>query len=619
MYEQHNLPKKNTLLINILIILGILLGIYLLAWLLYVLQTKIDVGILSIGFFIAVLMAGYLFLSSRDAEYVYTLADEKLTLEKKLSGHTTLKLQIPLKAISSVAPASPSQKGKYMLGHGYEKFICIYSTDGQQQQVFFSPDSRLLHLLENRNGTDAYIERNASEILQKLSDLIKIPSVKGAPLPGAPFGQPAADALKYVLELCSSLGMRTANLDGYCGYAEVGSGEQQLGVLTHLDVVPAGECWSQPPFGGVMEQDKLYGRGALDNKGPAIASVFALAAVMNSGFHFQKRVRLIFGCDEESGWECMKHYEACEKLPDMAFTPDAEYPVIITEKGICHVHLMTNLEEGAYRLQISGGERENIVPSVAKAVVQGNIDRLYPTLMNYDNHSKNITFSVQENTLEIVSNGSAAHASTPEKGINAFFELFKFLLALNLGGDQGKFIQTVCTLFVDQYYGEGIKGLHISDTESGPLTLNLGLCYVGVNDSFPTMKPENASLDLDIRYPVTASLETVINSLQIVLPDNWDIEVTHHQAPHAVDADHILVRTLLSVYRKYTGKTSAPIAIGGGTYARTIPLAVAFGPIFEGQPSAVHNKDEYITAQDFIKNAQIFAAAIARLAGNTEK
>lgn len=615
MYEQHNLPKKQRPWVSVLIVLGILLGIYLLSSVVFLLQQSYNGDLISFLILAALLIGGYLFLSHRDASYAYRLADEKLTLERILLNRVTVKVEIPLKNILSVALCQKGEKGLRMLGRGYEGYCCVYTEQGQEKRILFAPDHKMLALLEGRNNIDAYIERTAPSVFEKLSQLLQIPSVKAAPAPGAPFGEPAAKALETVLAFCASLGMRTKNLNGYCGYAELGEGEAELGILTHLDVVPAGEGWVHPPFGGVIENDVLYGRGALDNKGPAMASVLALHAASQSGFSFDRRVRLIFGCDEESGWECMKHYAENEKLPDMAFTPDAEYPVIITEKGICHLHLSAVLQEGDYSLQIGGGERPNVVPGVARATVRGNMDRLFPTLMDFDAHSNGLQFAVEGDTLTVTSYGSAAHASTPEKGTNAFFKLFEFLNALSLGGDQGKFIRTVTLLFANQYYGQGVKGLQLSDEQSGPLTLNLGLCYCGANDIYPAMRPQDAALDLDIRYPVTARLEGIIQSLQNALPPDWDISVTYHQLPHSVDKDHILVRSLLKVYKRYTGLDSPPIAIGGGTYARTIPSAVAFGPIFEGQISSVHDKEEHIALDDFILNAQIFAAAIRELAG----
>ena len=180
-------------------------------------------------------------------------------------------------------------------------------------------------------------------MLETLKTLVRIPSVKAEPQPGAPFGKPAREALDKALEICAGLGFECANIDGYAGHADLGEGstEDALAVLGHLDVVPVGDGWTNPPFEGVTENGRMYGRGTNDDKGPALAALFAMRAVRDAGIPLKKSIRLILGCDEESDWKDMEYYGAHEKIPDTGFSPDAMFPMINTEKGMLVLELRT--------------------------------------------------------------------------------------------------------------------------------------------------------------------------------------------------------------------------------------------------------------------------------------
>ncbi|MEG0767130.1 MAG: Sapep family Mn(2+)-dependent dipeptidase [Clostridia bacterium] len=208
---------------------------------------------------------------------------------------------------------------------------------------------------------DEIVTALAPEALSTLRAWIQIPSVKEAPLSGAPFGAPVRAMLDRALEDAQALGFQTRNFDGYIGDVEMGAGERVMGILAHLDVVPAGDGWQTPPFGAVVENGKVYGRGTSDDKGPAVAALYAMKAVLQAGLTPKARVRLLLGCDEESGWQDIAYYKQQERMPDFGFSPDASYPVINTEKGIVRLSLDGALpgETGAARpvYCITAGER----------------------------------------------------------------------------------------------------------------------------------------------------------------------------------------------------------------------------------------------------------------------
>ncbi len=610
MYKQKFSPKRKALFSVLLIALLIILpsGLYVLSAFLF---PAVDPKSAAAGALLIILLAAYMIFKPLFSNYEYSFDGNILTV-KRLSvtrrGDRVLKICTVKKTDISEIKDAKGGKRLYPLGL---KPCTLVTPNGMFSVV---SDKALLNYLSADSVTDAFIENRFCEMVEALKKLIAIPSVKSEKLDNMPFGRECANALEYTLSLCEKLGMHTKNLDNYCGYAEVGEGEHMIGVLCHLDVVPAGDGWNSDPFDAVIHDNEIFGRGAIDDKGPCIAAIYALAACADAISDLKCRVRLIFGCDEESGWQCMDKYNECEEAPCMAFTPDAEYPVITTEKGIAHVRLRTNLEEGDYQLYIRGGLRANMVPDKAYATVIGNTDKFFFKLNEYDAHAHGISFTVKGDTLDIESIGIGAHGSTPEKGKNAFFELFKLLDLLELGGSQGGFVKTMLRCFVDKCDGSGVN-LKLSDEASGALSLNLGMCFIGKNDVFSDMTDDTCMTVIDIRYPISYSLSDISAALQASLPDNWECDIEHAQAPHHVDADSPLVKTLTDVYSKYTALDPTPLAIGGGTYARAFPQkAVAFGAQLPTRCDKAHQPNESFSLDDLKLSAKMFACAIGRLA-----
>ena len=424
-----------------------------------------------------------------------------------------------------------------------------------------------------------------TEIVKEVRKLISFPSIKADGLTGMPFGKDIAACLDYTLELCERMGFKTKNCNGYAGYAEAGEGEEMLGILMHLDVVPAGNDWTYPPFGGEIHDGKLYGRGAIDNKGPAVAVIFALKSIIDSGLTLKKRVRLIFGTDEESDWEDMDYYINHEELPSYGFTPDADFPIIYGEMGILGFDLVaaeTTEKKGNF---IKGGEASNAVPDYCHAKI---------LLNNGD-------------AVEIDEKGTAAHASTPEAGENAISKVMEKLYELK----QHEEFDCSETLnrFIDFYHdkigfclhGEKIN-CELWDEATGQLTLNAGV--LNATD-------EKTVLSIDMRCPVSFSKEEILSRLEKAIQGyGLAIENVDYLKPVFFDKNGDFIKKLLMVYRKLTGDASEPLTMGGGTYARAMDNIVAFGPLFPGREATEHGKDEYILLEDLLKITNIYAEAI---------
>jgi succinyl-diaminopimelate desuccinylase len=452
-------------------------------------------------------------------------------------------------------------------------------------------------------------------IHETLSKLIQFPSVFDGTDAVYPYGKDNVDALTYLLELAETEGFKTANLDNQVGYIEYGEGEDYIAVLAHLDVVPAGNYWSYDPFGGVIEEDRIVGRGALDDKGPVVASFYALKAIKDAGLKFDKRIRLILGLNEETGSKCVKHYLTCEKPPLLGFTPDAEFPVIYAEKGITTFGLSSSFDRSSVDskmdiIDVSGGTVVNMVPDLCEATIalHDEVD-LLPYVERF-NHTYDVALKLQRegHSVSLSLKGVSAHASQPELGRNAVSYMMVFLNSLPLAdSDLKNAIASYCELIALEFYGNSI-GMGLVDEPSGKLTLNVGQL---------SLDQDGMQLKANVRYPVTFGAEDVYNPefKRKIEAARWQLEEGRIVAPIVHDKEGALVKTLMGVYQKHTGDLEAqPMSIGGGTYARSMPNIVAFGPLFPHTHDTMHQADEYITKADLELMVKMYADAMIQLA-----
>ncbi len=456
---------------------------------------------------------------------------------------------------------------------------------------------------EKQRILEATIQQTLAGQIAGLQRLIRIPSVKADPEPNAPFGVYLRQALDAALSMGRALGFKTRDIDGYAGVIEAGEGEESLGILVHLDVVPAGGGWTMAPFSGEVRGGRLFGRGALDNKGPAVSALYALAAVAAAGLPLKRKVQIILGCDEESGWGCMERYLRTEQPPALAFSPDAEYPLVYSEKAI--LQAVFRRRQSDTLLQIESGERPNVVPGKAIAIVPGE----HASFIKMPGF--HMRAQLKYDATEICIEGLGAHASTPEKGKNAIQALLQVMHALPLGEgkDAGAVAALAKALGMDMH-GESM-GLDVRD-ESGRFTLNPGMLH---------WDAEGAMLALDMRVPHSQSCKQVLSTLgDAFAPAGFWLDSMTEKPGHIVPKDSALVQTLLGVYRAQSKDTRAePLAIGGGTYARAFKNAVAFGCEWPGEPGVAHMPDEYIEVENILRNTHMLADAIVALACNNER
>lgn len=450
---------------------------------------------------------------------------------------------------------------------------------------------------------NAIIESMHDEMIDTLQKWIRVPSVKGEAAPGAPFGKEVRSMLDMALADCEQMGFKTQNFDGYIAHADLGEGsdEDALAILAHLDVVPEGDGWKYPPYGAVIENGRMYGRGTSDDKGPAVAALYAMKAVKDVGIPLRRKVRLILGCDEESGWEDIAHYNKVATMPRMGFSPDASYPIINIEKGICRLELHGVLSnEGLQVIAFNNGERPNVIPGRASALVAGDA----ATVAQAEAAAKKLDIPAEvqltDKGVSITVTGISGHAAYPETARNANGEMLLLLRELGVQGD----LRLLADKIGLDYKGEGLE-ISVSDGISGYLTCNLGIIRAGEGGVYAT---------LDIRYPVMTNPDMIIKNVSASLL-GMRVEAMEVKEPHHVPAGSELVQNLLDAYHEVTGYERKCLYTGGGTYARSLQEGVAFGASFPQDEDLAHQANEYADIEGLYKNIKIFALAIVKLAG----
>ncbi|MFK5705467.1 dipeptidase PepV [Ligilactobacillus sp. LYQ139] len=455
------------------------------------------------------------------------------------------------------------------------------------------------------------VTAHRDELLADLKAMLRIKSVRNErqATPDAPLGPGPQQALDHFLALGTRDGFKTKNVDGMAGHIEFGTGNETLGILGHVDVMPAGDGWSHAPFDPIIKDGKIYARGAMDDKGPSMAAYYGLKVVKESGLPVTKRVRFILGTDEESSWRGMKYYFAHMPAPDFGFSPDAEFPLINGEKGNVSLKLKFGGTNGGTVMlhQFTAGLRENMVPGNAKATVSGacldEIEQAFSRFIKTAPVSGKATRTLDRLTLAVT--GKAAHGMEPREGINAGTYLATFLKNYDFGGDAAHFIT-----FIVNYLHEASRlekfGAAFSDPVMGDLTMNAGLLNFTAG--------QTGSITLNFRYPQGIEPATIRTAIDRVT-SQWDavISVGEAMAPHYVALDDPLVTTLLGVYHRQTGTDAPAEVVGGGTYGRLMKRGVAFGALFPDCPNMMHQVDEYMPVEDIMKAAAIYAESIYEL------
>jgi len=460
-------------------------------------------------------------------------------------------------------------------------------------------------------------QQRKDDLLKDLTGLLNIPSVKDPQSQSAehPMGIEIGKALDYVLSTGKENQFKTENIDGYAGYIEHGDSEDYIGVLAHLDVVPAPPSgWNTPPFEATIVEDKLFARGAIDDKGPGIAAFYALKILKQLGVPMKRRVRLIFGTDEESGMSCIKHYFTKEKQPVFGFSPDASFPIIHAEKGHINMQIVNSAEsheeanaKAAVRItQFHSGERSNMVPGQAIVHLQGeNLSSISTSFKTYcETQRLKGTSTDDQEELILTLYGKTVHGMEPQNGVNAALELIHFLATLPLSGTDQSFVDYCNTYLYKNPFGKAL-GIDHNEPTLGSLTMNAGIFHY---------TQHRLEISLNLRCPLHTDYKKTIEILTrtaesygLKTDDVRELNI-HHVSP-----DHPMIKTMQQAYHDITGDTPTLLTTGGGTYARLMDNGVAFGASFPGKEMTAHQINEYIKIDDLILATAIYAKTLYEL------
>ncbi|MBP2241465.1 succinyl-diaminopimelate desuccinylase [Cytobacillus eiseniae] len=462
------------------------------------------------------------------------------------------------------------------------------------------------------------VEQRQDALIEDAKRLLQIKSVLDEEnvTEDAPLGSGVKEALDFMLELGEKDGFTPKNVGNLAGHLEFGQGEDILGILCHVDVVPEGDGWSSDPYGAEIRDGKIFARGAIDDKGPTMAAYYAMKIVKELGLPLNKRVRMIIGTDEESDWRCVDHYFEHEEMPAMGFAPDADFPIIYAEKGIADFDLVQVNEgfehtgdEKAVVLSFQSGRRYNMVPDFAKAALEVKTEST-DLLQSFDQFVEKNELQgkhyFESGLLILEIEGISAHGMEPNSGKNAGLFMANFLSQIMLDTKSSHYFRFVSNYFYQQSRGNKL-GVAYTDDITGDLTINVGkLSFTQEN---------GGSLGLNLRYPVTNQMDETKGKLERILKEEqFTLENFSDSKPHHVAADDFLIQTLKKVYEEQTGEKAELLSIGGGTYARSLKSGVAFGPLFPGREDIAHQKDEYMYIEDLLRATAIYAQAIYELA-----
>lgn len=460
-----------------------------------------------------------------------------------------------------------------------------------------------------RKKLEEYMENHKEEMLEDLKTLVRIDSTRGEKKDGKPFGEGPAKVLAAAQEMLEGYGLLTKNYDNYVVTGDLSEKEKGLDILAHLDVVPVTKDWTvTEPFQPLVKDGRIYGRGTSDDKGPAVAALYAIRAVKELGIPLTKNVRLILGADEECGSSDLEYYYNIEKEAPASFTPDADYPVINLEKGRLEAVYEKVFAEPSFPavLEINGGDKVNVVPANAYAVVAGLAQETIRTEIEKD--TSGVAFELEGNGEKLIirAKGRAGHASLPEHGQNAVSALLELLARLPLAeSDSTAAVKAAAEMFPFGDVNGKALGVCMEDEVSGMITMNLGIL---------TMDKDHMEISVDSRVPVCGNDENVTEVIRNCMDKNgFYMKSGALSKPHYVPADSPFVKTLLESYEHYSGRKGEARAMGGGTYVHELERGVAFGCAMDDVDNHMHGDDEFMVVDVLVMSAKIFADVICKL------
>lgn len=442
-------------------------------------------------------------------------------------------------------------------------------------------------------------------LIKDLERLVSVPSIRDLDTKreGAPFGENIRKAFDEFLDIAKREGFKTEDFDGYAAHAEIGQGDEFIGVLGHLDVVPIfnPDQWHSDPFKMKKRDEFLYGRGVNDDKGPILAALYAVKILKELNVDMKKRIRVIVGGAEETTWECMKYYFSRNPQPIYGFSPDGDFPIVNGEKGILYYKYryedVTKCDSKHNLLKVYSKDEEGFVCDFIEAEFVTKDEKELRSLLK-----RASSVEIENNKVRATYEGKRALSRHPERGENAAFKFGKDLCEIKELNSKGKKLRDILNnYFIDSIYGEKI-GLHVEDTEMGTTTMCLMNLF---------FREEDFSIKFDFRYPRGIEKEEVKDTFKrIAEKNNLNFEINKELDRLYVNPESELIKSLRAAYKEVMGEEAELLSKGAASYARTLKEGVAFGPTLMGDVPNSHKANENIRIETLEKAIEIYCNAI---------
>ncbi|MCU5774450.1 Sapep family Mn(2+)-dependent dipeptidase [Erwiniaceae bacterium BAC15a-03b] len=466
---------------------------------------------------------------------------------------------------------------------------------------------------------EQWIETQQEQLVSELADWIAIPSVSRADLaqPGAPFGPECARILQHVLALAEGAGLRTENHQGYAGSVVYGDHQRDIGLISHLDVVPAGDNWTYPPFALTRRDEYLIGRGVADNKGPAIMDLYLLKLVRDLAIPLHHNLRIVYGLAEETNMADIAWYAEHGPRHEISIVTDGRFPVNYAQKG----QLTFNLEvaDAGLLSGLQAGTASNSVPEFARLALTGaDYPRLRDKIAALQGLAAGkVTLIDSADRLILQARGNGGHAAFPDGTLSAACVLLSALQELEILSAAEQQLASQLERLFSSAYGE-TAGVGIEDRESGKLTLNAGVWQRSQSGAL--------TITCDIRYPVSYRGAQIVERLQQQLADSG-IQLASQWRdvpPFFLPEEHEVIQLLQQSWNDVSGRDDRPYAMGGVTHSKVLPNAITFGPGYARDASnsadflppghgLPHGADEVIHLPSLLAALPHYVIALIRL------
>ncbi|EQF23293.1 dipeptidase family protein [Clostridioides difficile CD160] len=465
-------------------------------------------------------------------------------------------------------------------------------------------------MIVNKELIIDYLKSNQENIVKDIASLVEIPSVRDESTVdiNQPFGVEIRNAFDKLIQIAKDKDFVVKDFDGYAIHIEYGEGEEVVGVLNHIDVVPiyTKELWKSEPFKVCEKDNYLYGRGVNDNKGPLVGILYALLFLRQLNEKPKRKIRLIVGGAEETTWECMEHYFSINEQPKFAFSPDGNFPIVNGEKGILYFNLKKEIKEDRLRnhnlVEIKSNKEDGFVCDKIEAIFKTNDKEDLIKLLVYYTEIEEI----EEDKILVRYIGKRALSRNPHRSYNCAFNLAKDLDKIKKLNDKGIIIKDILnSYFTDDNHGKKL-GLYTEDVDMGISTL----CIMSL-----LLEKNELSMKIDFRYPKGISWEFIINKInEIGKKENLIANIYKDLKLLYVEPDSELINKLSIAYKQVFGKEAELFTKGAASYARVLENGVAFGPTIEGDIPNSHQANENISMDTLYKAIEVYIYALYSLA-----